>query len=293
MFGYVTPQKPELRVRELAFYKAVYCGLCRCIGKQVSQTARLSLSYDFVFLALLRASLSGEHFSVTPKRCFLHPLKKRPVADANPSLDYAARAGALMTYYKLLDETQDQKGIKRLFAALLLYPARRFRKKAALPELEKKADPLLSSLRELEIAVCPSPDRAAQCFGQLLSDVFAEGLPPECREERIARVCGLAAGRWIYLIDAVDDYGKDLKSGSYNPVLAEWQSEHPDAVPPSSFRELPEDTRERWRVSLTMELSRLAGAFDLIDCPDRDIRALLENIIHLGMVARQNTLFDD
>ena len=38
-------------------YGAVYCGICRAIREQTSNTARLGLSYDTAFLALLLMSL--------------------------------------------------------------------------------------------------------------------------------------------------------------------------------------------------------------------------------------------
>ena len=59
LFGYVKPFKPDLRVRELETYKAVYCGLCGQLGEAFGPAARLTLSYDFVFLAML-------HYAVTP-----------------------------------------------------------------------------------------------------------------------------------------------------------------------------------------------------------------------------------
>ena len=32
MFGYVRPNRDELKVRELRDYEALYCGLCRALG---------------------------------------------------------------------------------------------------------------------------------------------------------------------------------------------------------------------------------------------------------------------
>ncbi|WP_283129067.1 DUF5685 family protein, partial [Allofournierella massiliensis] len=29
MFGYVTPEKPEMKVKEFESYRAMYCGLCK------------------------------------------------------------------------------------------------------------------------------------------------------------------------------------------------------------------------------------------------------------------------
>ena len=46
MFGYLQIQKSELLVREAEAYKAVYCGLCRQMGKDFSGLTRFTLSYD-------------------------------------------------------------------------------------------------------------------------------------------------------------------------------------------------------------------------------------------------------
>ena len=57
MFGYVTANLKELTDEAKARYQSVYCGVCKSIRRQSSQTARLSLSYDMAFLALLLMTL--------------------------------------------------------------------------------------------------------------------------------------------------------------------------------------------------------------------------------------------
>lgn len=59
MFGYVKAYKPELKVRDYEQYKAVYCSLCKTLGREYGLFARLTLSYDFTFAALLRLALSA------------------------------------------------------------------------------------------------------------------------------------------------------------------------------------------------------------------------------------------
>ena len=56
-FGYVTASLGELSKDQRERYGGVYCGICRCIRSQASQTARLGLSYDMAFLAMLLMSL--------------------------------------------------------------------------------------------------------------------------------------------------------------------------------------------------------------------------------------------
>ena len=53
MFGYVTVDKPELKVKDYYKYKAYYCGLCRTLKEKYGQTGRLTLTYDMTFIIIL------------------------------------------------------------------------------------------------------------------------------------------------------------------------------------------------------------------------------------------------
>ena len=130
MFGYIRTDTPELRVRENEYYKAVYCGMCRAQGKCTGQCSRMTLSYDMVFLALLRLAISGENPTIKSGRCIAHPFKKRPYLDFCDSLAYCAYASALLVWGKTSDDISDEKGLKRLKARLTKPLARRMRKKA-------------------------------------------------------------------------------------------------------------------------------------------------------------------
>ena len=52
MFGYVMPQTDELRVKEHVFYKSVYCGLCKCMGKYVCAESRMNPNHIFSLIRL-------------------------------------------------------------------------------------------------------------------------------------------------------------------------------------------------------------------------------------------------
>ena len=62
---------------EFDVFRGYYCGVCKSIGKQAGHAGRVILSYDTAFLALLLDSLRPEPVNGKPKRCFVHPLKKR------------------------------------------------------------------------------------------------------------------------------------------------------------------------------------------------------------------------
>ena len=77
MFGYIVIGKPELKFKEYDIYRGYYCGLCRSLKKQFSQSARLSLNYDLTFLGLMLSSLYEPKITTHLERCALHSLKKQ------------------------------------------------------------------------------------------------------------------------------------------------------------------------------------------------------------------------
>ncbi len=270
MFGYVKPDSGELKVKELELYKSFYCGLCRCMGKHVCRSSSLTLSYDIVFLALIRAGLEGDATSVSAIRCIAHPIKKRTAVGSCRSLDYSARAGSLLACYNIFDDARDRKGLSRLASVSLLPYAKRLRRKAGLSELDKIIREKLSRLSELEKSSETSLDEAADIFGELLGEVFCHQLEDDTKR-RVAYEIGYHTGRYIYIIDAAEDLDSDLKTGSFNSLAKE---------------EDASGISERLKTSLRLELEALASAAELIDFYDSGIKNIAENIIYSGMAKR-------
>ena len=53
MFGYVTVNKPELKIREFEEYQSWYCGLCRELSQRYGRPGKITLSYDMTFLIMV------------------------------------------------------------------------------------------------------------------------------------------------------------------------------------------------------------------------------------------------
>ena len=60
MFGYVTINRGELKVRELETYESYYCGLCRVLKDRYGLAGCTMLNYDMTFLGMLLSSLYEE-----------------------------------------------------------------------------------------------------------------------------------------------------------------------------------------------------------------------------------------
>ena len=132
MFGYVKVHRPELKVKENEYYRALYCGLCREMGRCTGQCSRAALSYDLTFFSLVRMAIAGTVPELARKTCIAHPLKKRTFVRSNPELEFSACVSAILTYHKVHDDLCDEKGFKRARARLLLPFASSARKRAAL-----------------------------------------------------------------------------------------------------------------------------------------------------------------
>ena len=274
MFGYIRTDAPELRLRDGECYRAIYCGLCRQMGSCTGQCSRLTLSYDFAFLAAFRMSLTNEPMTIEKKRCLVHPLKKRNTVLCSPSLAYCADASAILTHHKLMDDLKDEKGLKKLRArvASVFFGSAYRRAKHRYPALDKTVKMLLDELGEYEknTGASPSADVPAAMFGNVMAAVCAEGLTGT--DARIATSFGRAIGHWIYLVDAADDYRKDLASGAFNPFVRLFGAD------------MTQENAEGIALSLKRYLADAENAFLLIDhFPTTEVREILCNILYLGL----------
>ncbi len=276
MLGYIKTDTAELRVREERFYRALYCGLCKRMGKCTGNCSRMTLSYDFVFLAAVRLAVTGEKPTLKPRRCLLHPFRRRPMAERCDALDFSADASALLTYRKLDDDLHDERGLCRFRARIArLFLGSAYRKaKRRHPSLDTAIAGYLEALSryEKQETAFASADAPAEQFGCLMEAVFSEGLTGA--EARIAGSLGRAIGHWIYLADAADDFAEDCKRDRFNPYRR-------------LFGEEPQESdRENLRLALTALLCQAEQAFLLLDdYPAPELQAILANILYLGLPA--------
>jgi len=268
-----------MKIKDYELYCAAYCGLCRAMGKCTGQLSRLTLNYDFVFLALIRSALLKEKITVSRHRCIVHPIKKRPMIDLSPALFYSAGASAELSYFKLMDDVRDSKRIKKLAATALFPFFKYFKSRSGIDGIGEVIKEKLQELSRVEEERCASLDRPAEIFGELLGEVFSHGL--EGTERILAYEAGLHTGKFIYAADAADDYEADLKSGSYNPIVEMYGED------------LSNDKKQSVRTALLCELQKLEAAVNLIDFSQcTDVGEIIYNIIYLGMPEQmENALF--
>lgn len=272
MFGYVKPNIPELKVKDNELYKATYCGLCRAMGKCTGCASRFTLSYDFAFFALVRMAMEKTKAEIKMRRCMAHPLKKRPMLEINPVLEYSAKSSVILTRMKLKDNINDSHGFSRLIAKIVGIVSIFFKKTPKeLKPLEEKIKGCIEELSRLEKEECESIDMTAATFGELLGAVASFGL--EGANSALGYEIGFHLGKWIYVIDACDDFERDKKKRSYNVLRLAFGEE------------LTQEDRELLRRAMYLELDKMSKAIELIDFSEcRDVEAIIKNVAYDGLV---------
>jgi len=278
--------------------------MCHALGKNYGLLTRFTLSYEFVFLAMLL--WSGEETPVIKRaRCIASPFCRKKYCARNETLDVCAGYSVILTWWKLKDAIMDEpffKAIPQRFIKLVLAGAYR-KASREYAEFDGKARDGISSLvryeapykRRLEaqqekhgdkqedaqeaVKEEKSLDGAADKFAQILCAAASEEMPVSTRRPMLELLYHL--GRWIYIVDAVDDYVADVKAGRYNPIAALYQ--------PSEGK-LPEESGQRLKTTLAHSNNLLCSAFELL--PDNPWTTTVGNMVYLGMPDVCQQVFD-
>ncbi|MDC7289281.1 DUF5685 family protein [Blautia schinkii] len=264
MFGYVVMNKPEMKFKDFDIYRSFYCGLCRELREKYGISGQLTLTYDMTFVILV---LSGLYEPPTRKgttHCIVHPLRAQQVRK-NDITEYAADMNLLLTYYKCIDDWNDEKNFFRLGYAKLLEK----KNSALVPRYRKKVKSIVSHLAQLsawEKAGETDIDKMAGCFGKIMEEIFAY------REDEWVlslRRMGFFLGKFIYLLDAYEDVEKDVESGSYNPFSKDY---------------IMEGFEEQVRHILILMLAEACREFEKL--PIIKYADILRNILYSGVWLR-------
>ena len=214
MFGYIRTDTPYLYIKDDNLYRAMYCGVCKGIGEVCGQTARMGLSYDVTFLSVILHNIAGIDVQIEKSHCLTHCIRTRQMANVDELTRQLGAFNTALVYYKYTDDIEDgDKGYgKRLWFT------RGFRRmKKTYPEIERIVRENLAKQAKTEKEKVGSLDRASDATAQMLAE-FSDYALGE-KKTPFTRNLFYAVGKWIYLIDALDDYDKDKKKGAYNPFV--------------------------------------------------------------------------
>ena len=293
MFGYIRIYKPQLRICEYETYRAVYCTLCRQLGRQMGIPARLLLNYDYTFMAMLMIALSDEKPCIGSGRCVVNPMKKCGKCSGNEdAFRYTSALTGIMFYYKLMDSIADSTAGKRILWRALQPYAAHVRKKAA--RMYPQEDALVSEYIKRQFAAEKKAmedgeiiiDELCEPTAEVLSE-FAQRLSQKESDRIVLKRLGYFIGRWIYMIDALDDLADDLRDGSFNPLALKFSLTADDAA---NKTERWEQARIFGNDSLNMSASEAVKYYELLDLGQ--FKPIADNVMYLGLSeAQRSALF--
>jgi len=215
MFGYIMANHNTLEKADNDCYQALYCGLCKRLDTLHGMTGRMTLTYDMVFISMLLSSLYREDESTGVQKCLVHPFRSHEYIYSRAT-DYAADLSIVLAYYKCLDDWYDDHNV------IARNRSRALQKSTALvrtrwPRQCSAIGNGIADLREMERINEMNPDIPANRFGAIMGELFVR---EEDAHSPALRRMGTALGRFIYLMDAVNDLRGDIKHERYNPLVS-------------------------------------------------------------------------
>lgn len=264
MYGYVVVNKPELKIKEYDIYRSYYCGLCDELKERYGVNGQMSISYDMTFLLLLLTGLYEPQIKEYEARCIAHPVHKHPVRK-NEISGYVADMNVLMTYYKCMDDwNDDRKVTRKVFADSLSGKVKHI--EAVYADKADTIKKAMDRISELEKSGESNVDMPAEQFGIIMSQIL---LMKDDEWKDILIYIGNALGRFIYILDAYEDLEEDNKKGRYNGLRAYYQRPDYDAFVENILKSL---------------MAQCAAGFERL--PVIENANLLRNIIYSGVWTR-------
>lgn len=227
MFGYVIPDKMNMFMKDYYNYKSYYCGLCKRIGKNCGQFMRISTNYDMVFFDMFCHAVLGIEPIYKNEPCILSP-KKKTIVKGDELTDKIVDINTLLIYYKLLDDKLDstKPDFSKSLARNLVVSGKYKKAKNNFPELDKLFSEEYKRLRIMENEGTATIDMLADPFANMLREALKAVLCDKCTDDMLNMFYFL--GKWVYIIDAVDDTEKDFKNKEFNPFFVGYNYENQD-----------------------------------------------------------------
>ncbi|MFI3213139.1 MAG: DUF5685 family protein [Eubacteriales bacterium] len=276
MFGYISIDKPELKIKDYIMYRSYYCGLCKSLKEKYGKLGQLTLSYDMTFLVILLSGLYEPDTDYMESRCIAHPFEKHPMRQ-NEVSDYVAAMNLILTYHKCLDDWIDErKSTKKVFAILLQSSNKKVNE--FYQEKAKNVSRLLEEIHVVEKAQDKNIDVASGLFGEVMSELFSYRSD---EWENSLRKIGFYLGKYIYLLDAYEDMEKDSKTKNYNVFLLTMEERENVAFNHKIDFKIDENLENFCYNVLHMMMAECAREFEKL--PILENVDILRNILYAGV----------
>lgn len=217
MFGYLDVQRDKLSDGERGLWHAFMCGECISTKKLFGNLPRVFVNHDITFFNVLFHSICGLQVQTEKLHCLSHPIKKQTIVTPTDLMDSLSAANVILMYWNLYDDAVDGGGLLKRTALVSIKKAYK-KARSILPNLDRSVSENYRALRDREATGQGGLDETSHHFAKLAQD-FCDDILGEKSTDFTRTLC-YNVGKWVYLIDALDDFKKDAKKGNYNPFAA-------------------------------------------------------------------------
>lgn len=270
MFGYININQSELTEENKKAYQAYYCGLCRRLKTNCGAKGQMLLNYDMTFLVVLLTGLYELEKESSEITCALHPTKKRTIW-MNEATDYAADMNLILAYHNLVDDWKDDKAYTKM-ALVKMLDKDYARVMDKYPRQVKALEEFMRRTEEVEKCYETNLDAVSGLTGEMLGEIFC-WKEDEWAEE--LRTLGFYMGKFIYIMDAYEDYDADIQKNQYNPLV-------------HLGKENKQDMDTFCKLLLTSMMSECAKSFERL--PILLHADILRNILYSGVWSKYEYL---
>lgn len=213
MFGYLRMVRKHTPAQLQKAYKNYYCGMCFAMQYNYGQLSRYLISYDLMIIGLLVKS--HEQPDCERLRCFGQKAKKQQFL--SEKWRKVAAINILLTAGQLRDNVEDDNSLTaKIFFWIF---AKEIKKaKESYPEvfsiISTGYDKMLAAEKAGESVTMISSE-----FSLLMENVYRSIRFDSCDTCEDIVVYIRAVAGWLYFIDQLDDYDKDVKKGRLNPLI--------------------------------------------------------------------------
>lgn len=211
MYGYLRDLTLHKSTADPVAYRGYYCGMCCAIAHVLGASKVFLNNRDVVGVAILLKLNRGQECTAKCCYCFTKKGKSKYTTEWKKMVIFAVG----LLYAKVLDDIEDgnekkaQKTLKKIEKTLA-------KCNEIVPDFTKQIEDIMGRFFEKEKAsksILEQGEFFGESFAEMLSILFDAEEPI-----MLDRLRALAV--WYCLVDAVDDYEKDYKSGGKNPLFA-------------------------------------------------------------------------
>ena len=281
MFGYINVFKDTLQKGQYGAWNTFLCGMCTSLKAEYGNKARLTAGWDINFYNVLFHSVKNLPAKIEMQNCLSSPLKKRSIMQKDEITDKLATANLLLAYFNAIDDDTDGDTCfkHKVVLSALKKPFKKAKQNA--PELFDKLNECYQKLLKAEKQGCANIDQTCEYTADMSVYVAKFVLGDDFDNPYLSWLC-YNVGKWVYIIDALDDLKKDYRTNKYNPLYA-WLGK----IEPKEFVKNNIDELEFLFYST---LNKIAESFN--DMQLTAYTCLLKNIIYESMRKKTQEIFD-